>query len=67
MGHRAEASKILKGAMDASWDLVQQQDLDSIERGVRLFLRATKKVPPHFAMCPGDMTGCCQMPTKTNN
>lgn len=51
---RDEVSKVLRSVMDTSMDLVLKPDMDSIEKGVRLFAEATRKLPPFFDPCPGD-------------
>jgi transposase len=61
---RNEVSLVLRKVMDSSLELISRSDLSSIEKGVRLFAEAMRKIPPYFLPCPGDIAegGCPHIP-----
>jgi len=57
--HRRETSKMLEKVIEASSDLVEQGDNNSVLKGSNLLLKAMKNLPPRFPVCPADLTGQC--------
>ncbi len=57
--HRQKTSKMLGKVIEASMGLVEQGDTHSVLKGSNLLLDVMENFPPHFPLCPADLTRQC--------